>query len=367
MIDPADVVTGRLRAERRRFELFRKGVVTALDLTRSPWLATVSDGSQARQMPFIEPSIEIGDVVYWVDQPNPFAWAQNDPPPLEEYFGTSITSRGALWFTSMTGFPTVYDYDQSTSLSGLDSIRFPPHNRFNSSGQAKWSGGLCFYAYRSAVFQGNVDYINTDITGEDLDPSQHSQWDGAIAPSLQPGTDEYLNLGNGVSLRTHPNIGPNDLPGAHAHLVEPINNSVNDLNGAFWYVLRNAGQILSKNMATDVTTVPAGGTVSFPPITATSENRLILWLAHMVPDDSATAVVNDLTVDDPEPGANTPKLTDSNGNSSSYAQTGGLYMASQQTDSAREYQAEVTIDGPDARLIALSSMYVTFRQDDSPA
>ena len=75
MTVPADRLLDRLRAERRRFEVFRKGLVTDLDQTVTPWIITVTDGERSRRMPYINESVAVGDVVHIVDQSDPFAWA----------------------------------------------------------------------------------------------------------------------------------------------------------------------------------------------------------------------------------------------------------------------------------------------------
>ena len=59
---------------RRDVELFRKGLVTAVNRAVVPHLATIN----GRPMPFIDAEIQVGDVVFYVDQPDPFAWARFD-------------------------------------------------------------------------------------------------------------------------------------------------------------------------------------------------------------------------------------------------------------------------------------------------
>lgn len=71
-MDAGRAITEATADNRRRSEVFRKGVVTAVDDTVTPNLITVSDGSQTKTMPFTQYLAEVGNVVVWVDQADPF-------------------------------------------------------------------------------------------------------------------------------------------------------------------------------------------------------------------------------------------------------------------------------------------------------
>lgn len=66
-------ITEATQANRRLAEVFRKGVVSAVDDSGAPILYTISDGSQAKVMPSTQAGLVAGDVVVWVDQSDPFA------------------------------------------------------------------------------------------------------------------------------------------------------------------------------------------------------------------------------------------------------------------------------------------------------
>lgn len=96
--NPGDEFAIRLRAERRLFEIFRKGRVQALNLGVVPHLTLVN----GRWMPFIDPFIEADDVVIYVDQDDPFAWARADPiPPNRIWVCTSGVDGVAGTWTSI--------------------------------------------------------------------------------------------------------------------------------------------------------------------------------------------------------------------------------------------------------------------------
>lgn len=283
------IVADRLRAERRRFELFRKGIVTAVDTSVVPHLVWVNDGSQARPMPYIDPVIAVGDVVQWVDQSDPFCWAKADGFEVEgNYTGGQITVRGKSFSSSGDGFPatgTFYDYDQG--LTGPDSIILNPLNRVHPVfATTEWTGGVVLFSYGQGDAAHTTDFFKTDISGDDLTPSLHFDWDGTIVPPLPgPTVDEYLNLGGGggVGLRTHGNVGLGDLPGFHSHAVSISRSTPNNASGAA-SVLRNVDSIVTKEMATAMTTVVPGTTIPWgASITAPGPDWLMMFLAHVKP------------------------------------------------------------------------------------
>lgn len=90
-------IEDRFRGEERRAEVFRKGLVTAIDQASTPWLATIN----GRRMPFIDENITVGDVVYYVDQADPFAWARTvTGGPI--WLCTSLREGDTTW-TSLGG------------------------------------------------------------------------------------------------------------------------------------------------------------------------------------------------------------------------------------------------------------------------
>lgn len=54
---------------RREGEIFRKGVIESLDTDATPNMAVVN----GRPMPVLGASLAVGDIVVYVDQPDPFA------------------------------------------------------------------------------------------------------------------------------------------------------------------------------------------------------------------------------------------------------------------------------------------------------
>lgn len=68
-----DAIDSAVGTAAQRANRFRKGRVTAVDTTVSPDRFTV-DG--ARTMTSIASGLIVGDVVVWVDQPDPFILGQ---------------------------------------------------------------------------------------------------------------------------------------------------------------------------------------------------------------------------------------------------------------------------------------------------
>ncbi len=68
----SDSFQGALEGNRRRSEIFRKGVVAATDETVTPFSYQLSDGSEAKPMPATQTGLEEGDIVVWVDDLDPF-------------------------------------------------------------------------------------------------------------------------------------------------------------------------------------------------------------------------------------------------------------------------------------------------------
>jgi hypothetical protein len=89
-------IAAQASAERRRKQVFRKGLVTAIDRGVVPWLVTI-DGT--RQMPYINESIRVGQVVLYSDQDDPFAWVPFGP---KIWLSTTIRGGDTTW-TALDG------------------------------------------------------------------------------------------------------------------------------------------------------------------------------------------------------------------------------------------------------------------------
>lgn len=73
-----DEFLGALADNRRLSEVFRKGVITAVDESGlsedppRPILYTLSDGQEAKTMTATQSGLAEGDTVHWVDDLDPF-------------------------------------------------------------------------------------------------------------------------------------------------------------------------------------------------------------------------------------------------------------------------------------------------------
>lgn len=71
------LIRRKLRRAIRELEIFRPGAVSHIEPPAEPgglYMATVN----GRPMPYVDPTLAVGDVVKYVDQPDPFAWARLD-------------------------------------------------------------------------------------------------------------------------------------------------------------------------------------------------------------------------------------------------------------------------------------------------
>lgn len=97
------LIRRKLRQAIRELEVFRPGVVSHIEPPAEPgglYMATVN----GRPMPYIDPTISVGDIVKYVDQPDPFAWARFDPLAFEDVSLQTYGSTANL-FTPRTSTP----------------------------------------------------------------------------------------------------------------------------------------------------------------------------------------------------------------------------------------------------------------------
>ena len=180
-----------IRAESRRAEVFRKGLVTGIDQTVSPWLATVN----GRRMPYIHEAIAVGDVVYYADTSDPFAWVRTVPDEPGDWIGPPDT-HGKILSSQWTG--------ADGADLGLDTASFFVSDtaRVFGGGQRWTSGVVMAFAQkqRESIAEGSFSGIEFP-------------YGGGVAPS--GGVDEwYKNLGdNELSASTLGVLGADDMCG----------------------------------------------------------------------------------------------------------------------------------------------------------
>lgn len=114
-MDLQSAVNRQVKGARRNMEVFRKGVVMAVDTSVTPWLATIN----GRKMPFIDEDINAGDIVFYVDQPDPFAWARVLTVVDPEYFG--IRGSATYAYNVFFGSTNMHFNETPTGTTTYDS------------------------------------------------------------------------------------------------------------------------------------------------------------------------------------------------------------------------------------------------------
>ena len=279
----------RLRSETRQAEVFRKGLVMAIDRTVSPWLATIN----GRRMPFIDEDIRVGDVVFYVDQPDPFAWARVIPdmpgvwiPPLVDFGVITL-------FSGVT--------DPGTEVTDPDPVvQTISETRRVFGGGTRWTGGVVF-AFASkppeSIDEGYLDTFEIPVDTTSL-------IDG-VQPTGGP-VQWYKNLGdNELSAWYLGVLGADDMTGiratwdGHRAYQAGVTYWTTIRDGTFqWDLFEGTTGVLSASVATEVVDAAVGERVFWPEVSPPGEDWLILLLAQTVPD--ATVSASDVEAGDDE-------------------------------------------------------------------
>lgn len=274
----------RLRAERRRFELFRKGIVVEIDQTTVPWMATISDGHQSRRMPYIQATLEVGDVVQWVDQTDPFTWGKADPPPgldggAEDWFPDAY-GRASSFVSTAT--PT-WDQDASNEISFTGPI-----SRSTGFGGFRWETGYLFAGgtiYSGAAY-ATIDYVR--VNGMGASPS----YSGFTAPDL--GNVQYeldrLDSGSFAFVSGGP-VGANDIPGLHLHWSDPTKATRPHF---YQKIVKEIVGIDDRSAVTGPADYAAGSRIYWPEMTSPGPNWPLAFMIAIQGTDSPPGQV-DLT------------------------------------------------------------------------
>lgn len=362
-----DDLAAFFRGERREFEIFRKGVVGAINQNVVPWLATIN----GRPMPYIQPHLEVGDVVIYVDQPDPFAWAKFDS--LGEIKGTFTGGIVTGYGVDVSGgwFP---EYTDLVPISGQD-LRAQPFQRIDPTfGTDRWPGGILL---------GTANFMASEI-GEVIEMRTgiyDVPWNVGGATTFPPGpiadpagkVIDLFNFGGAFSLVTFSTgIGENDMPGfwprtSYEAYPEPFPSTDVDYSltgfSQVWTVVFPATDgippptsIRTKRIATAVSNLDDGVDVYLPTINAPGPDWLLLYLVQVEAIADSGASVGTISVDDDEGyGTNRrPNLLGGTSQSSSITGRGGNFLIWQRSTGAGPYRPRVRVDGASFRG-ALSS------------
>lgn len=263
-MDLQTAIGSNLADARRSMEVFRKGVVTLVDKTVTPWLATVA----GRPMPFFDEGIAVGDVVFYIDQPDPFAWSRLGADGLfVDPYKASISATYVL-------------FDEPSHF-------LPAIERVHRSGFEFWTGGIRFTAWAKHPSDSG------SLTSFDLEyPYKLGSPLGDLVSPLVAPTDvvyEYQNV-SGMTLVTSGNIGANNLPGAKPAFSPAA--TAGTLNMGYNGVVHSAASIVSKSIATGTIQPLAGVPYSFPSVSAPGKDHLMLFVLQARPHDAAVPLAN---------------------------------------------------------------------------
>lgn len=278
MMDVTGHVSGEFDAASLNPQMWRKGLVTAVDRTVSPWLVTIG----GRQMIFVGSDLAAGDVTYWHNGPMPFALGRRDLP------GHYTTIEGFWGASSLGGWNPFWAEDSAREACPVNpGTDIPPVHRVHPLDGVKWRGGIALhYLAKSPTETGVFGYVDTNEPDWDANWGDGSPPSGG-PPSIGAPTVLYSDAYNYLSY--NPNIGLADLPGSHGHVpvydtnIDPITGEPHYvptfIQGANTVMVNAAAPIRQQVSATVTLSATPGAAYTTPAIHSPGKDWPILLIA----------------------------------------------------------------------------------------
>lgn len=277
--------TDRLRAERRRFEVFRKGRVTHIDTTVDPVLLTVHDGERSRRMPYIRENVSVGDVVRWVDQADPFAWGRELSDGGAQVVPLTVgLDAYALWYPER-------DLDAANHETILK-----PFVRVTGSGYVYYPNGVMLIAQSYSAAETTASLSSVDSLVEVHGNPVTSSWPAPPYAEPDEVSTHYSDV-DGMTLLSTTDVGANNVGPAMFRLSgwsyedrAPLGSSDrwdHDVGYVAMHqrVVAGCPEIYEAVWATTQTDLVGGTKNYFPSISSPGTNWPVLYLMHVPTTD----------------------------------------------------------------------------------
>lgn len=273
MTGPGREFGDRLRAERRRFEVFRKGRVTLIDDSVDPVLLTVHDGERSRQMPYIRANVSVGDVVRWVDQSDPFAW------------GRELSDGGAVETPFILGAETFRLWYPERDLDAAN------HATFLTPRTAITQGGVMFQYHTYGKGQTTAAFDSIDNLVEDHGHPVTASW--PAPPYAEPSFSTIYQDVGGMTLCVSTDVGADNIgppmfrlsgwsyeDRTPVGLSNRFDTDVGYIHSGYG-VARGLTSIREAQWATATTDLVGGSKTYFPSISTPGPNWGLIYILHV--------------------------------------------------------------------------------------